>query len=170
MNCYEHPKLTMVAQCPDCGKGLCAECASIYSIPIRKNGNRKRINVEKGEIIKELILMFGVSILLAVPFARWTNGGLSFDLVYNVISHGIPIYVFPRDRPKLKNINKPHSGVFPVSADHWLDNLFYYKTMFVNLCRTCDVASKNGQEYIAVDCLAENKSLIGLNTWTKLNM
>ena len=20
MNCYEHPKLTMVAQCPDCGK------------------------------------------------------------------------------------------------------------------------------------------------------
>lgn len=42
--------------------------------------------------------------------------------------------------------------------------------MFVNLCRTCDVASKNGQEYIAVDCLAENKSLIGLKTWTNLNM
>ncbi len=94
MNCYEHPIQPAVAQCPDCGKGLCAECASAYSVPICKNCNRKRINVEKGGIIKELALTFGFGILLAVPFARWTNEGLSFHLIYNIISYAIPIYVF----------------------------------------------------------------------------
>ncbi|KAA6309523.1 hypothetical protein EZS27_038999, partial [termite gut metagenome] len=34
MNCYEHSIQPAVAQCPDCGKGLCTECASAYSLPI----------------------------------------------------------------------------------------------------------------------------------------
>jgi hypothetical protein len=49
MNCYEHPVQSAVAQCPDCGKGLCAECASAYSLPICNRCNKKRINAEKRE-------------------------------------------------------------------------------------------------------------------------
>ncbi|MDR2918779.1 MAG: hypothetical protein LBV72_05390 [Tannerella sp.] len=94
MNCHNHIDQVAVAQCPDCSKGLCAECASVYSISICKVCNRKRINAEKSEIIKELLLTFGVGILLAVPFARWTNEGLSFHLIYSIISYAIPIYVF----------------------------------------------------------------------------
>ncbi|MEA4808710.1 hypothetical protein SDC9_32306 [bioreactor metagenome] len=112
MNCYEHPIQPAVAQCPDCGKGLCAECASVYSIPICKSCNRKRISAEKSGIIKELLLTFGIGILLAVPFARWTNEGLSFDLVYNVISYGIPIYVFSGIVPGWKTLTNLTPRVF----------------------------------------------------------
>lgn len=30
MNCYNHPSEVAVAQCTNCGKGLCAECAKSY--------------------------------------------------------------------------------------------------------------------------------------------
>jgi hypothetical protein len=45
MNCFNHPTQTAVAQCVDCGKGLCPECAYIerlcidvdyFGIPVRK--------------------------------------------------------------------------------------------------------------------------------------
>jgi len=34
--------------------------------------------------------------------------------------------------------------------------------MPVNLCWTCDVAGKNGQKHIPVDCFVGNKSVTGL--------
>ena len=42
MNCYYHPSRPAVAQCPDCGKGLCRECASKYEKPICTECNNKR--------------------------------------------------------------------------------------------------------------------------------
>lgn len=30
MNCKKHPDIAAVAQCPDCGVGLCVECANMY--------------------------------------------------------------------------------------------------------------------------------------------
>lgn len=30
MNCKKHPDVAAVAQCPDCGVGLCVECADMY--------------------------------------------------------------------------------------------------------------------------------------------
>jgi hypothetical protein len=42
VNCYYHPSRPAVAQCPDCGKGLCRECASKYEKPICTECNNKR--------------------------------------------------------------------------------------------------------------------------------
>lgn len=42
MNCYYHPTRPAVAQCPDCGKGLCKECASKFEKPICEGCNNKR--------------------------------------------------------------------------------------------------------------------------------
>lgn len=94
MNCYNHPSLPAVAQCPDCSRGLCPECTVSYSIPLCPVCNKRRINAEKSMIIKELLLTYGVGILLGVLFARWTNRGLSFHFIYAIVSYGIPIYIF----------------------------------------------------------------------------
>ena len=113
MNCYNHHDRPAVAQCPDCGKGLCAECAAAYSIPICNACNRKRINVDKGHIITELLLTFGIGLLLAIPFARWINEGLSTsDVVYNVISYAIPIYVFSGIVPGWKTLTRITPAMF----------------------------------------------------------
>lgn len=86
MNCYNHSTESAVAQCPDCGKGLCVQCTSNYSIPICSSCSKKRINTEKGVIIKELVLTFGFGILLSYFFCQWTNEGHSYPLIHNVIT------------------------------------------------------------------------------------
>lgn len=45
MNCYYHPEEPAVAQCADCGKGLCPECASRNSkkIPLCPTCAKKRL-------------------------------------------------------------------------------------------------------------------------------
>lgn len=133
MNCYEHPMQPAVAQCPDCGKGLCTECASTYSIPICSRCNKKRINAEKAEIITELVLTFGLGLLLAIPFARWTNQGLSFHLVYCVISYAIPIYVFSGIVPGWKTLTRITPAVFlflPIIG--WV--LYFIIKLCLSLC------------------------------------
>lgn len=112
MNCYEHPIQPAVAQCPDCGKGLCAECASAYSVPICKNCNRKRINGERGGIIKELVLTFGFGILFAVLFTRWTNAGHSYPLVHNILSYIIFSYIFSGIVPGWKTLTSITPRIF----------------------------------------------------------
>lgn len=44
-------------QCVDCGKGLCKECASKFSIPICPECNLKRIKADKEQLHKNLIIM-----------------------------------------------------------------------------------------------------------------
>lgn len=45
MNCYYHPERPAVAQCVDCGKGLCQECASMNakSIPVCPSCAKRRL-------------------------------------------------------------------------------------------------------------------------------
>lgn len=64
MNCYNHPIQTAVAQCSDCGKGLCSHCSTTYTAPICNSCNRTRIKNERGQIIKELLftVVFGVGL------------------------------------------------------------------------------------------------------------
>lgn len=42
MNCFYHPNEAAVAQCVDCSKGLCTQCASTYKIPVCTNCNDTR--------------------------------------------------------------------------------------------------------------------------------
>lgn len=56
MNCYFHPSRPAVAQCPDCGKGLCKECASKYKKPICTECNNKRGNAEIRNYSRPLVI------------------------------------------------------------------------------------------------------------------
>lgn len=64
MNCYNHPTQVAVSQCSDCGKGLCYQCSSIYSVPICASCNSDRIQKEKWSIIKNWILTFVVGLIV----------------------------------------------------------------------------------------------------------
>jgi hypothetical protein len=67
MNCFYHSGQMAVAQCPDCGKGLCSACASLFSQPICKSCFNKRIKSTRSIIIKELLVTFGFG-LAAILF------------------------------------------------------------------------------------------------------
>lgn len=49
MNCFYHPYRHAVAQCVDCGKGLCVKCASKYEVPICTECNKRR---EKNDLLR----------------------------------------------------------------------------------------------------------------------
>lgn len=56
MNCFNHPNQPAVAQCADCGKGLCRQCASQYTIPICQSCNDKRKGSDTVGYIKPLVI------------------------------------------------------------------------------------------------------------------
>lgn len=95
MNCYNHPTQTAVAQCQDCGKGLCTQCATTYSIPICNSCNKSRISSERNRIIKELLFtfIFGVGV-------AYLNGkyiffkDASFSLETTIFYYIIFTYIF----------------------------------------------------------------------------
>lgn len=95
MNCYNHPLQTAVSQCSDCGKGLCHECATIYSVPICNTCNKKRISNERVQIIKELLITFifgaGLAYLLG---EKLFFQGHSFSLKTTILYYVIYIYAF----------------------------------------------------------------------------
>jgi putative membrane protein len=65
MNCYNHTDTPVVGTCIDCGRGLCRECATKYTLPICSSCNLLRIRKEKETIIKEWVISFIIGIILA---------------------------------------------------------------------------------------------------------
>lgn len=63
MKCYRHPDRDAVGTCEDCGRGLCQECISYYSMPICTECNLKRFHLEKQGIYKEFLLTAVFAIL-----------------------------------------------------------------------------------------------------------
>ena len=104
MNCYEHTMQPAVAQC--------LNCASSYSIPICKKCNGKRINAERSAIIKELLLTYGVGILLGILFTRWTEAQHSYPLTHTIISYVVFSYVFSGIVPGWKTLTRITPAVF----------------------------------------------------------
>lgn len=109
MNCYEHSLQAAVAQCPDCGKGLCRECASNFSVPICPACNKRRINAEKVGIVKELLLTFGLGILLTVLFVKWSSSG-EHPLKHDIMTYIIFTYIFCGILPGWKALSGITSG------------------------------------------------------------
>ena len=70
MNCFYHPTRPAVAQCPDCGKGLCHSCASKYRIPICTECNNAR---GKSELKTYLMPIIVCSFLFVVGCAIGGN-------------------------------------------------------------------------------------------------
>ena len=58
MNCFNHPNSPAVCSCPDCNKGLCNQCAHLYSFPICRDCNNNRIANERSGIIKDFAIIF----------------------------------------------------------------------------------------------------------------
>ena len=86
MNCYYHPDRPAVAQCPDCGKGLCYECASRNERPICPECNNKRGKKDLASYIRPIagiICLF----LIGCLFGKWMGEepvlmGYLFTCVY----------------------------------------------------------------------------------------
>lgn len=73
MNCYYHPHRRAVAQCPDCGKGLCKDCASQYQQPICSECNNKRSREGLKAYITPLIvclLLFALGYIVGSSFGE----------------------------------------------------------------------------------------------------
>ena len=96
MNCYNHPIQPAVAQCIDCGKGLCNQCATAYCTPICNSCNKLRIKTERTSITKELLLTFTVGITLAYLYGQIAvyNTDYSFSLKHDVLFYVIFSYIF----------------------------------------------------------------------------
>lgn len=65
MNCFNHPNEPAVARCVDCGKGLCAECASIYRPILCKSCYRRR---KRNEIRRSILNLAFLIVLFAVGY------------------------------------------------------------------------------------------------------
>jgi hypothetical protein len=113
MNCYNHITQSAVAQCSDCGKGLCPECASCYSIPICNMCNKKRISGERSRIITEMLLTFGLGLLLTVLFLYFEHGQHPNNPIRLYVVLGVMFfYIFSGIIPGWKTLIRITPNVF----------------------------------------------------------
>ena len=88
MNCYYHPNRPAVAQCPDCGKGLCQECASKYEKPICTECNEKRGVNERRDYLKPLIICSILFVIGCVVGARTGETPILMGYIFTCIYGG----------------------------------------------------------------------------------
>jgi len=90
MKCANHPSMDAVGTCVDCGKGLCVDCTHAYSIPICQSCNSARVQAEKGDLRKRIIL---TGVFFVIGLYLFINSAPSFHL--GTIIGGIMIgYIF----------------------------------------------------------------------------
>lgn len=68
MNCYQHIDRVAVAQCTDCGRALCQECASKISPPLCPDCARQYSHSIKSEMITNIaisvvLMIVGVAVI-----------------------------------------------------------------------------------------------------------
>ncbi|MBQ6848485.1 MAG: hypothetical protein IJN76_00325 [Clostridia bacterium] len=56
MVCHKHSDREGIAQCNDCGRVLCTECANAFNPPLCVNCARERASTIKGELIKNIAI------------------------------------------------------------------------------------------------------------------
>jgi len=79
MNCFYHTENQSVAQCFDCGKGLCHTCAAQFSSPVCEVCYNRRIKSSRSEIIKELLITYGFGAILTFFVLKGDLWGLNFS-------------------------------------------------------------------------------------------
>lgn len=95
MNCINHPTMAAVAQCADCGAGLCIECANIYKPNLCVSCFRRR---KKADIINNTYRLFLYVVLFVVGYklnflAFGSNPDMEIATGYLLVS-GLAGYVF----------------------------------------------------------------------------
>lgn len=63
MNCFNHSQEPAVAQCSDCGKGLCPECAARYQPILCTSCFQKRMRSEIWRSIFSLLFLFALFVI-----------------------------------------------------------------------------------------------------------
>ena len=115
MHCFYHPRRPAVAQCPDCGKGLCQRCASRYQKPICPDCNNKRRTDDRKSYLKPLIICavlfvvgcavgsgtsqspFLIGYLFMSLYGGWGTVGMLFSHIFVLLDlRSIAIYYLVR--------------------------------------------------------------------------
>lgn len=87
MNCYKHYDRVGTAQCVDCGKALCHECTSKFTVPICDQCELERITRDKQLLIKNSILMI---LLFLIGMSINSSEPLPTQLLTGYFFAGIP--------------------------------------------------------------------------------
>jgi hypothetical protein len=134
MNCYYHPQTTIVATCPDCTKGLCANCSTQYNLPICQACNSARATSEKNSILIELGWMVG-AVIVGIIFSIKVPGFKAMFL-RQPLSAIVFFYLLVSIVTGWRQLNKLTSSYFlflPLIG--WLIYFFvkFYASAFVGL-------------------------------------
>jgi len=70
MRCYQHTSLHVTATCGQCGRGLCSDCSSKYTLPLCANCAHALILSEKSDITRSFI----ASVVLAFAALVLSSG------------------------------------------------------------------------------------------------
>jgi len=100
LKCYNHPQRDAIAQCSDCGKGLCEECATKWKPPTCYDCMKNYVNNEMSSVNGELIIYIILAIIGAVfggtmgmghgPMAKSSADALFLIIIYAL---SFPMYL-----------------------------------------------------------------------------
>lgn len=77
MKCSYHNTTDAVSTCADCGVGLCSPCTAEYSDPICSKCNRIRVEGEKSEVTKNIVLtLIAGSIGFLIAYSNMQSSNL----------------------------------------------------------------------------------------------
>ncbi len=97
MNCFKHIDTVAVAQCSQCGKGLCAECSKINSHTICEDCSTNIKKKKKRGALKEILLTLLIGLPLgfvlgALAFDKMNPTGSIFDNSYFMLYLGLGLF------------------------------------------------------------------------------
>lgn len=91
MKCFYHCEEDAVALCVDCGKRLCKECASRFSVPICPECNLRRINTDRKLLIQNAAIMIVAFIIgFSYGLGPYSNTDLGMRIFMGYLAAGIP--------------------------------------------------------------------------------
>lgn len=111
MNCYYHPDRPAVAQCVDCGKGLCQECASRNKkkIPLCPDCAKKRLTKAIGAGVVYFIVL-GIIYIIGYEVGTRSNNHESFGYLFMAIWTGLSLMSGKFEVPVLATFLAPTAG------------------------------------------------------------
>ncbi len=89
MKCHVHYESDAVAQCSDCGKGLCPSCSDKYHIPLCNNCALSRVSANKQLLFRNTALMV-ILFSIGVAIAMDSNSDFVDTLLMGYMFAGIP--------------------------------------------------------------------------------
>lgn len=111
MNCYYHPDRQAVAQCVDCGKGLCQECAgpNTKKVPLCPDCAKKRLRKSiRAGIIYFLVL--AIVYFIGYEVGMNTNNHENWGYLFMALWTGLGLMSGKFEIPFLTTLLAPTAG------------------------------------------------------------